>query len=377
MGNRVRLANLVLGGIIGCSQLAGAERVSEARAARLWDAAGRGPRVHVVFVALDGTRWQEIFHGTDDAFAATSGVEPLSPGELVPNLTSLARRGVALGDDDAPFEASGPNFVSLPGYAEMLTGHATACQENDCSARPDHTIADTFVEAGAARDQVVFLSSWERIDNVTTHAGDDVLVSAGRTGGATRDVLADDPRLKPILDAGAAAGAKPGHDGYRPDRYTSRLALEVLETRRPRFMFVSLGDTDEYAHAGDYRNYVSALHAADGFLGEVARIGSRWEREGDTVMILVTSDHGREASFRDHGRDHPESARTWLVAAGGPFAGGPRGKRALHRLSDIAPTIEAAIGAEPRPATETGVAMTELFADPRSNDDHLASLGIW
>ena len=43
----------------------------------------------------------------------------------------------------------------------------------------------------------------------------------------------------------------------------------------PRFLFVGLGDADEYGHRNDYHGYLEAVHASDAFLGELfATIGS-------------------------------------------------------------------------------------------------------
>src|SRR5262245_34502845 len=76
----------------------------------------------VVLVAIDGVRWHEVFEGVDPALADRYGLtrsERLDAESLTPNLHRLmTREGAAIG---APGEgpemvASGPNFMSLPGY---------------------------------------------------------------------------------------------------------------------------------------------------------------------------------------------------------------------------------------------------------------------
>src|SRR5689334_15013860 len=74
------------------------------------DAPKVDPGLNVVLVTVDGARWQDIF--------------PADPSLSAP-LPNLRRfffeQGVALGGlGDAPVLASGPNFVSLPGYRELL-----------------------------------------------------------------------------------------------------------------------------------------------------------------------------------------------------------------------------------------------------------------
>ena len=83
---------------------------------------------HVILIALDGVRWQEVFGGVDPAMWASSAPSPaLGERALWPRLYGLLdERGAALGAPSAhaTFEASGPNYVSLPGYLEMTSGRA-------------------------------------------------------------------------------------------------------------------------------------------------------------------------------------------------------------------------------------------------------------
>jgi phosphopentomutase len=148
-----------------------------------------------------------------------------------------------------------------------------------------------------------------------------------------------------MLDAGARASAFPGEGDYRPDAFTERIALRYLAVVRPRFLFVGLGDCDEYGHRNDYRGYLTALHGADEFLGELAVTLQSMGARGTHTTVLVTADHGRAHDFRDHGVSHPESGRVWLVASGADVHG--RGLVAAsrhHTLSDIAPTVRALLG---------------------------------
>ncbi len=121
------------------------------------------------------------------------------------------------------------------------------------------------------------------------------------------------------------------------------MAIEHLVHHRPRFLWVALGDTDEWAHRGDYRGYVDALRFADAFVGEVAAHLAEMGEYGARTAIFVTTDHGRDPDFAGHGG--PASAGVWLMARGGPVA--RRGPTALPRvryLRDLAPTMAALLG---------------------------------
>jgi len=262
----------------------------------------------------------------------------------VPNISALRARGVAFGSDGDPYEASGPDYVSLPGYGEMLTGRAGVCANNECDRRPEHTLADSFVDAGASMGEVAVIASWEKLELVASRDPSGVLVSAGRHGGATRNLLDTDAELGGLVKDAEDVSPAPGREDYRPDRYTSEIAMKYLERDKPRFLFVALGDTDEYGHQDDYAGYLEALRAADAMVGETVRITSKWEAMGDETLILVTADHGRADDFQNHGQGYPESRRTWLVGAASPGAAPLQRLGAGGRLADIAPSVEQMLG---------------------------------
>ena len=296
----------------------------------------------IVLVTLDGVRAQEIFGRPD----------------LVPNLRRLMARGVALGGPGAPMVASGPRYVSLPGYREILTGRrCTTCRDNRCPAIQEPTLLDELRVLGHLdQDDVVTLASWEVITRAASAAPSAITISAGRHGGPTRALCAVDAATRRDLDAGAHADAWPGHGDYRPDAYTAALALDYIAAARPRVLWVALGDTDEYAHRGDYDAYLRALAAADAFVGRLVQAVGL-----DDTILLVTADHGRAADFRDHG-DAPESRAVWLIAAGGPIPRrGAVHTDTAHRLSDIAPTVRALLHLGPDESPRAGAPIPELL----------------
>ncbi len=94
-----------------------------------------------ILVTMDGVRWQEIFTGADPGLAdgaALPGGEARTARGLTPNLHHLFfDGGVVLGDPrlQRALPASGPNYVSLPAYVEMMTGAISGCADNGCEPR--------------------------------------------------------------------------------------------------------------------------------------------------------------------------------------------------------------------------------------------------
>ena len=311
----------------------------------------------VVIVTIDGARWQDVFEGSS---AAWSGAPSIRPEQLMPRTLALvASRGVALGatrEGCANVRTASGSNVSLPGYLEIFTGHASRCLDNKCS-KVEASLLDEAARAGAKG--VASIGSWEVLSQAVTGGGPGVFLSVGRYW---PEVPAND-RLGQLAVAGNGEDPYPGHYGYRPDAATAAIALEYLRAKKPALLHIGLGDTDEYGHRGDYPAYLDALRRADALIGAVSDVLDTMGDDGAKTTVLVTPDHGRNADFNDHGAFHAESARTFLLAFGPRVV--PRGVGCPTHditLADIAPTVRVLMGL-PRDATSGGGAPIELITE--------------
>jgi Metalloenzyme superfamily len=298
---------------------------------------GRGVDAPVVIVAIDGVRWQEVFLGAD----RTRTRSTLSGSTLFANLHGLGNeRGAFVGaPGHGTIAASGPNFVSLPGYTELLGGRASRCTNNECSRTVLPSILD---EARAAGAKVAAFASWEKLDLAATRVPGAFVSSCGRNG---------DPAIDPW----------PGHGDYRPDRLTADAALAYYEAEQPDVFFLGLGDPDEYAHRGDYEGYLGSLRRADDIVGRLVTLLDGLGDRGRSTHLVVTADHGRSKDFSNHG-SMPEAARVWMVAAGPRFlARGPVASSQPRHLADIAPTLRVVLGLPPDSSERAGTPIEELF----------------
>lgn len=326
----------------------------------------RGP-VQVVVVALDGARFREIFSGVDPELArrAGTGLALESAAQLMPNLHRLMSvDGAALGapEHGAPISASGPDFVSLPGYSEIFTGRrTTGCGNNSCQGTSALSIVDELAEAPQRARKSAVITSWPDIAKVAAKSPR-VAVSAGKHAGTTRWRLEREGALGSAVRRGESEPPWPGHGDFRRDRYTAELALAYLRAEQPSFLFVGLGETDEFAHQGNYAGYLAALHEADRYIGELSAVLAASARAGVRTALFVTADHGRAATFRDHGQPYPESARVWLVASGSAVeARGFVAAKAARHLADIAPTVRTLFGLPADRHQSAGFPLFELL----------------
>lgn len=270
----------------------------------------------LVLLTIDGVRWQEVFNGTDSHLYHKHGLEPR---ELLPNLYHyFVDNGSSFGKD-SPVVASGPAHISLPGYLEMMRGTPTLdCFTNSCDLELHTTLLDFY-------DKAAVFSSWDTVRKATSTHVDKLVISSGRN---YRSQVFHDMKLPDNRDFECYVG----HLDYRPDEFTIKSTFDYLSREKPHFLWVSLGDTDEYAHAGNYEDYIKSLKRFDFFVGEVIR-----EYDENTVFI-VTTDHGRSQDWRHHSFDD-ESSRVWLMMHGAGVAHlGHVKLRNKKSLSDIMPT---------------------------------------
>ncbi|MEZ4229960.1 MAG: hypothetical protein R3B89_12365 [Polyangiaceae bacterium] len=310
---------------------------------------GRAPPPidHIVLLTTDGVRWQDVF--------GARGAEEL------PTLSRLIQgEGAVIGapTSRSAIRASGPAYLSLPGYRELLLGHAPSdCQANDCKAPSEPGLVEQL--AGADPGDVAVFASWPTVGDALRPDAP-ALVSAGKK------YLLGAPELARVglvdtWEAAQAVSPKPGYNNYRPDHETAALGLAYLQRRHPRFLFMSLGDTDEYAHQGKREAYWQALRRYDRTVAAVERTLAEFEARGARTLFLLTTDHGRADGFSEHGAAYPESSRVWLIAGGSAVrARGTVESPRERRLRDVAPTVLLAAGRSPS-ASNDGEPLLELF----------------
>lgn len=306
----------------------------------------------IVLLTLDGVRWQEVFLGADPKLAAAAGLSLsgiTDTAGLLPNMHErFFEGGIVIG---APGEAggifaSGPHFISLPGYLEILRGRTVpSCLSNDCPPIREPTILDEIrALPGSSREDAAAFSSWHEIVRAASGDPGSVVVSTGKTQGSVSELSWADPHCDRLLVEGQNGSREPGGAAYRPDRHTASVALCYLAAVRPKMLWIGLGDTDEHAHRGDYAAYLDALRFADDFVGAIFDQLANMGEYGQTTTVIVTTDHGRGPEFPDHG-DHISASRVFLFMAGGSVPGrGIIGTERAHRLADIAPTIRKLLG---------------------------------
>ena len=316
---------------------------------------------NVLFVTLDGVRWQELFGGAQPelvdekrggvADLASTRARFMRPSAdegrraLMPFLWSMiAARGQVFGDATRNSAARVTNglWFSYPGYNEMLTGRADPrIDSNDKIWNPNMTVLEWLNRRPGFGGRVAAFASWELLPyiiNVTRSH-----LPANGEGAPVVNPRTETDRLLNEF----AADLPPYWGATRFDAPTMAGALECLKRDRPRVLWVMLGETDEWGHERRYDMYLDAMWRSDRFVKRLWETAQSMPEYAGQTALLVATDHGRGATvtdWTDHGRKVPAAERVWMAVMGPDTE--PLGVRASApaTLSQLAATVAALAG---------------------------------
>ena len=338
----------------------------------------------IIFVMTDGLRWQEVFNGADINLMnkENGGVESPAPLKklywredlnarrqaLMPFLwTTVARQGQLYGNRKAgsdAFVTNGLNF-SYPGYNETLTGFPDSrINSNDKNPNPNVTVLEWLHRKPAFQGDagVAAFGAWDCFPYIFNAKRAGFLVNAGY------DPLTSIP-LTPRLELlNQLKAEEPPYLEEEPvDAITFHTALEYMKARQPKILYISLGETDEWAHKGDYPEYLAAAHRADSYLKMLWDTAQSLPAYRGVTTLVFSPDHGRgdaPLGWKDHGEKVPQSKYIWMMFLGPDTA--PLGERshiAPVTQSQIAATIAALLGEDYKAAVpKAGAPIRDVLA---------------
>jgi hypothetical protein len=322
---------------------------------------------NVIVVMIDGMRWQEVFRGADPELIKTPGPDALdeakersataqlhywrsTPTERRQALTPflwrvVASQGQIFGNRDLGSDSHVTNELnfSYPGYSETLTGFADPrVHSNDNIPNPNVTVFEWLNAKPAFAGKVAAFGAWEVFQGIFNQQRCGFVVNAGY------DPLTSIPATPELV---LLNSLKTETVRIWPDEAFDPIpfhtAVEYLKAKRPRLLFIGLGETDDWAHAGSYAEYLNAAHLADGYLRQLWElVQSMPEYRGKTTLIVLP-DHGRGVGTKwtDHGKDIPDSRETWMAFLGPDTpALGERREAATVTESQVAATLAALLG---------------------------------
>ncbi|NNG08851.1 MAG: phosphoglyceromutase [Arenibacter sp.] len=319
---------------------------------------------NVILITLDGLRWQELFSGADPLLVAnetyvgdTTALKSLfwdnDPEKrralLMPFFwNEVSKMGQLHGNRTKGSKVNLTNsmWFSYPGYNEILSGSADdkRISSNSKINNPNKTILERVNNLSAYKGKVAAFGSWDVFPFIVNEERSGVPVNAGFDLAEGADLTPREEFLNQLQPQIPSPWGS-----VRLDAFTHHYALEHMKKNRPKLLYISYGETDDFAHDGDYEAYLKSAHNTDGLIKEL------WEfvqgddfYKGNTTFI-ITTDHGRGTqplnTWKSHGGDIKGADEVWLVAFGKGVS--PQGEITSQEqlyTNQVAPTVIEKLG---------------------------------
>jgi len=293
---------------------------------------------NVIIITSDGLRWQEVFKGIDTAINAMhkfnqghedstetmkaywDNDEATRRKKLMPFFWStLATQGQLYGNRtlDNKVDVANPYWFSYPGYNEIFTGYPdTAVNSNEYKPNPNVTLLEYLNQQPAYKGKVAAFGAWDAFDRILNKERSGLPVFAAYTPTSGTALTAKQKLINSMLKD----SFKPFGSSECLDVFTHYAAMEYLQQKKPKVLYISYGETDEWAHAGRYKSYLDAVHQVDQWIGDVWNYVQSTPEYKNKTAILITCDHGRgdkvKSQWTSHGSSVSDSHEIWMALIG-------------------------------------------------------------
>lgn len=290
----------------------------------------------VIVIMTDGFRWQEVFGGMDSSIVKVKRFHHGDSARLVKQYwapdaetrrekllpffwNTIAKKGQIHGNrvKGSFVNVANPYWFSYPGYSELLTGQVdTAVNSNDYKPNPNTNFFEYLNGLPAYKGSVAAFGAWDAFDRILNEkrAGFPV-VNAYDSYVAYVKTPASDLLSRMTKDSFRAFGDAEVLDGYMHYQ-----AMDYLKNKKPKAMFISYGETDEFAHEGHYGHYLNSAHQFDAWLAEIWNFVQSDPLYAGNTTLLITTDHGRgdviKSQWTSHGEKVKDCHEIWYAMLG-------------------------------------------------------------
>ena len=260
---------------------------------------------NAVLITFDGLRWQEVFRGIDENLATHQDYSPQSdrlmqrfwnesPNDraeaLLPFIhQTVFTQGSYAGNrrDNSCAAVSNDWYFSYPGYSEILTGVVNpSIDSNNKVPNTEATFLELLERNSLYSEQTAAFASWDVFPFIFNVERSAVHVNAFSTEANPAD-------NHEIFLNKLQNDIPTPWSTVRNDAFTHQYALSYLRREKPKVLFISYGETDDFAHDGKYDEYIFAANRTDGFIKEIWSTLQSIDQYRDNTVLFITVDHGR------------------------------------------------------------------------------------
>ncbi len=289
---------------------------------------------NLIIITTDGLRWQEVFNGMDFTLANNkkfnhgdsaylynkygAATMPDRQGKLLPFITkTMGTKGLLFGNrfKENKVDVANPHWFSYPGYNEIFTGYPdSAINSNNYPANQHENVLAFLQKQKPYQNKVIAFGAWDAYNRILNEAASGFPVI---NGFESLSSILSDPQTK-MLEQMLKDSYKPFKEAECLDVFTNTQAKYYLETKRPKVMYISYGETDEWAHEGNYSAYLDAANQVDAWVGQLWNWIQSTPGYKNNTYLLITTDHGRGFGheWTDHGADVKGASSIWFGLMG-------------------------------------------------------------
>lgn len=275
---------------------------------------------NIIIITTDGFRWQEVFKGMDSAIANNGKFnQGDSAGifskywaddvnerrkKLLPFLWStIEKNGQVYGNRSLGnnVNVANPYWFSYPGYNEIFTGYPdTLVNSNDYQPNPNTTLLEFFNKLDKYKSKVAAFGAWNAFERILNTYKSGVPVFNAFNLQVTKNETYEQWQFRNMLK-----------DSYKPfgeeeclDVFTHYQAMNWLQTKKPKVLYISYGETDEWAHEGRYKDYLNAANMVDKWINDLWAYVQRTPAYKNKTALFITVDHGRGDKQKEKWTSH-------------------------------------------------------------------------
>jgi hypothetical protein len=320
----------------------------------------KAPTRNIIIITTDGFRWQELFRGADSTIIHNAQ-QVKDTGlmcaqywdeniierrkKLMPFFWNIiSQKGQMYGNRDLNNDMNVKNLykISYPGYNEIFTGSADRTLIPNLAIRNNNiNILEWLNNQDAYKGKVVAYSSWNILPYILAEKETGLPVNSGY------EMLKETEDSVNVAINLAQANVM-NKTQCRFDMLTFGAAKRYLEDKHPKVLYLGLGETDEFAHKGEYDHYLQKAHQFDEMVAELWYFVQTDPFYKNNTTFIITTDHGRgkkATTWNSHGFWVGGSGQTWLATIGEGIAPlGELKERGQIYTSQIAATISQLLG---------------------------------
>jgi hypothetical protein len=291
---------------------------------------------NIIIITIDGLRWQEVFTGMDPAIAVNGAFNEGDSSYLFENYwsddTSRRRKMLmpffwkTIADNGQIYgnrlfsnyvDVANPFRISYPGYNEIFTGYPdTNINNNKYKANPNITVLEFLNQQDKMKGRVAAFCAWNAFDRILNEQRSGIPVFSGFDVFSGNNITENEKLIHAMMT-----------DSYRPwlndecqDVFIHYTALEYLKSKKPKVLYISYGETDEWAHAGKYRSYLDAARQVDAWINKIWEFVQSDANYKDKTAMFITTDHGRgddiKEEWTEHNKNIADCYEMWFAVMG-------------------------------------------------------------